>query len=112
MNGACRGGSTCTGTAASCGCAGLGCCLSRQADIKSLEGRGGATLQLQVASWQGWHRGSSQGKGPGPHEREAVDEQKERGPRAGGGRHTHHLGQHQHPSLGSRSWWPEQEEVA
>lgn len=86
MNGACQGDSTCTGTTASCGCAGLGCCLSQQADIKSLEGQGGATLQLQVASWQGWHRGSSQGKGPRPHEREAVDEQKERGPgRVGAG---------------------------
>lgn len=49
---------------------------------------------------QGWQRGRRQGKGPWPHEGEAVDEQKERGPREGGDRATHHLCQHLSPSLG------------
>lgn len=57
--------------------------LSQQADIRSLEGVRGIDVQLQVASWQEWHGGQQTGEGSRPHEGEAVDGEKERGPGKG-----------------------------
>lgn len=57
--------------------------LSQQADISSLEGVRGMDVQLQVASWAGVAWGQQTGEGSRPHEGEAVDGEKERGPGKG-----------------------------
>ena len=83
--------------------------LSHQAGSRSLEGLGGAAFQLHGTSWAGAAGGQQAGKGPGPHEGEAVDGEKERG--LGKVRtclHTHHLCIR--PSVkgpGRWVWWAE-----